>query len=339
MPNTCAGVTGPQVAVREFVGGSTLGWGPVGPADWSAKPMIDGSEPPTQWPGPIAVAGWEFFSEPGLRRCFESVSQKYPPGWAFAGASDVSTVLGSDVLARAEAAYDVNRLAVALLDEWVCQTARTTLPDWWADYGLPDACGIDNLCAKVAAVGGATCQYFVDLGAMLGFDITCADIAPEIQAGGNWQLGVDQMPPDPVYDGGGSELGFAYVGPCPDGDPEPATTVVECVEWAPPSVGPLLCGCAAPWALDYTGTAYHTLVGLPQPVSLIPSFAVVGSWSLGCVPLCSPPRDELLCFLARYRPAHVVAVPIAIPSDTGGDVDGGRADTDFWMGLINDGGA
>lgn len=339
--DTCTASPGAQIDTCAYVGGSTLGWGPVGPADWSAKPLLNADIPaPATWVGPILMAGWEFYAEIGLRRCYESIAQKYPPGWAYEASGDLATVLGSDVLARAEVTYDVNRLACLLLEEWVCRTASRTLTDWWADYGLPDDCGIDNLCAKVAAVGGSNCEYFVGLGAMLGHDITCEEIPPEIQCG-CWDLGVEQMAPEPIFDGGGSELGFAQIGLCAaaggaplgyatlgagltnvagyavddDGaaipDPYGAAT---CVEWARPASGTLLCGCAAPWSIDrYTGTAYHFRVGLAQPASK-PSaaFALMGSWSLGCVSLCTPPREEVLCFIARYRPAHVVPVPVAI---------------------------
>lgn len=337
MTDACQGATGPQASLDAFVGGSTLGWGPVGPANWSAKHLVDGNfASPASWPGPILMAGWEFFNPEGLAQCFDARAAKVPPGWAMEGAADVATRVGAETLANAEIAYDVTKRAVELLLEWACGTARHTLPEWWADYGLPDDCGIDNLCAKVAAVGGATCEYFADLGALLGYDITCDDIPPEIQAG-CWALGVDPMPPDPVFSGGGCELGYAYLGLCPDGDPPSADE--GCHPWLPPAADPLLCGCAAPLSLDYTGTAHHVLVGLPQPAGQIPSTAIVGSWSLGCVPLCTPPREELLCFLARYRPAHVVAVPVMRPLSDVGDIDGGSAGTDIWLGKIDDGGA
>ncbi len=336
MTETCQGATGPQAALDGFTGGSTLGWGPVGPANLSAKFLIDGSQPPELWSGPILMAGWEFFNPDGLAQCFSARAAKVPPGWAMDAASDAGSMVGAETLALSEIAYDVTKRALELLPEWACSTAWHTVPDWWADYGLPDECGIDNLCAKVAAVGGATCEYFADLGALLGHDISCDDIPPEIQPG-CWGLGVDQMPPDPVYAGGGCELGYAYLGECPEGDPEDGTD--GCHPWLPPAMGPLLCGCAAPLALDYTGTAYHLLVGLPQPVGIISPTAVAGSWSLGCVPLCTPPREELLCFLARYRPAHVVMVPVMRPAEDLGDVDGGSASTDIWLGTIDDGGA
>lgn len=337
MSEACLGSTGPQASIEVFTGGSTLGWGAVGPANYSAKPLIDGNfAPPPSWPGPILMAGWEFFNPDGLAQCFGARAAKVPPGWAMEGAADVATRVGAETLASAEIAYDVTKRAVELLSEWACGTARYTLPEWWADYGLPDECGINNLCAKVAAVGGASCEYFSDLAALLGYEITCDDIPPEIQAG-CWDLGVDPMPPEPTWTGGGSELGFAHVGECPEDGSSAASD--GCHPWAPPAPSALLCGCAAPIAYDYTGTAYHVRISLPQPAPSIPTFAVTGSWSLGCVPLCVPPRDELLCFLARYRPAHVVAVPAFRPEHDGGDIDGGDADTDLWLGTIDEGDA
>ncbi len=55
------------------------------------------------------------------------------------------------------------------------------LPDWEADYGLPDSCTIGTptlderhaaLLSKIAAVGGQSASYFIGVAAALGFTVT-----------------------------------------------------------------------------------------------------------------------------------------------------------------------
>jgi uncharacterized protein YmfQ (DUF2313 family) len=88
-----------------------------------------------------------------------------------------------------------------LLDEaWPCETAVDLLPDWERVVGLPDVCTvaywpvpIDQqrllICAKLAARGGQSRQYFIDLAASYGFTITITEHRP-------WRLGLDQLCPD-----------------------------------------------------------------------------------------------------------------------------------------------
>lgn len=342
---TCATLAGAgQSPCGVYTGGSTLGWGPIGPgsASFADYELSGGTIPnyPSGFAGPIAIAGWEWFDLVGLARVIEETSAKFPPGWAFLNRCDPSTLLGRWHRSWAEIVYDVNRRACALVAEFVCDTARETLPSWWADYGIPDACGINNLCAKVGALGGATCTYFRSLGAALGYlNVCCDEVAPEIQTG-CWSLGTDPLPPHPDPAGGGCDLGLLCCGYCPPVtgggpigtgmagsgecnvsgyyvDPASASASIvcgpanDCHDWLRPLSGALVCGNRAPFSITgYTGTAYTMRVGLPQPVSIaLPSVAITGSWNLGCVPLCVPPRDEVLCFIVTYKPAHVTAVP------------------------------
>lgn len=55
------------------------------------------------------------------------------------------------------------------------------LPDWEADFGLPDGCSATTptldqrhaaLLSKIAAQGGQTAAYFIGVAAALGYDIT-----------------------------------------------------------------------------------------------------------------------------------------------------------------------
>ncbi|MDX2265454.1 MAG: putative phage tail protein [Hyphomicrobiales bacterium] len=99
------------------------------------------------------------------------------------------TVMQQYWAAFAEVLEYFHQRACALLDEWFCATARETLDHWHADYGFPSECEpYSSLCDKVAAMGGATCAYFVELAASRGWTIECGDCAPEsagcLHAGG-----------------------------------------------------------------------------------------------------------------------------------------------------------
>ena len=66
-------------------------------------------------------------------------------------------------------------------------TAVELLPDWEAAYGLPDPCTPPNpsiqqrqaaLKARVAASGGQSPDYFIEVGAGLGYTITIDELQP-----------------------------------------------------------------------------------------------------------------------------------------------------------------
>jgi uncharacterized protein YmfQ (DUF2313 family) len=255
----------------------------------------------------------------------QAACAKFPRGWAWDSAAIPGTNLHSLVRAWSWMIHDVTSKACDLLPEFRCHTVDQTLDDWYADYGLPDACGINDLCAKLAAVGGQDCGYYSDVAAMLGYvDTCCEEIAPEIMAG-CWNLGCQQMPPQPVFTKGGSLLGYAMLA-CPIDDcgsdlgqgihgpedcmiagyvecePVPALdgsvcrNDTGCLEYVPPSVGVLLTGCYAPYELDYTGTAYHWRFGTPDtqahllgkggdPASCVLNDGLSDDWGMGFTPL------------------------------------------------------
>jgi len=73
-------------------------------------------------------------------------------------------------------AYFEERLC-ALRLEFFCATQSETKAIWMEQYGLPDACDpYPDLCAKVAAYGGATCDYYQEIAANAGWSIACVDI-------------------------------------------------------------------------------------------------------------------------------------------------------------------
>ena len=66
--------------------------------------------------------------------------------------------------------------ACALLNEFFCVTLRETREFWHADYGFPDPCDPwEDLCEKVAAQGGARCEYFQWAAARRGWRIECIE--------------------------------------------------------------------------------------------------------------------------------------------------------------------
>jgi uncharacterized protein YmfQ (DUF2313 family) len=67
-----------------------------------------------------------------------------------------------------------NARICALIEEFFCATHVETDDLWLATYGLPDACDVfPNLCAKVGAIGGATCADYQAVAAALGWSISC----------------------------------------------------------------------------------------------------------------------------------------------------------------------
>lgn len=86
------------------------------------------------------------------------------------------TVMAAYWASYAEVCEGASRRACELLAEFFCHSINET-EDWWAtDYGFPDPCEPwDNLCDKVAALGGSTCDYLVWAAARRGWSITCTD--------------------------------------------------------------------------------------------------------------------------------------------------------------------
>lgn len=70
-----------------------------------------------------------------------------------------------------------NDALCAFADEMFCATTRDLEGPWRASYGLPDACDpYLRLCDKVAAIGGQTCAYLIDMSARPGFSVDCVDL-------------------------------------------------------------------------------------------------------------------------------------------------------------------
>ena len=89
------------------------------------------------------------------------------------------------------------------------------------EYGLNDECDPygHNLCVKVAAEGGANCEYFVEIAALSGWVIDCHDTSrdPEPIAG-CFEIGCTPLGPTPVYNPTGSDVGLEDVCACSYGE-------------------------------------------------------------------------------------------------------------------------
>lgn len=71
----------------------------------------------------------------------------------------------------------VERRLCDLRREFFCASVVETRDLWMAEYGLPDACDpFPDLCTKVAAIGGARCDYYQAVAARAGWLITCDDL-------------------------------------------------------------------------------------------------------------------------------------------------------------------
>jgi uncharacterized protein YmfQ (DUF2313 family) len=121
------------------------------------------------------------------------LKQLLPRGalWWFDPGSWLSTLLIAigDELAR------VDGRGEALVEEWDPRTALETLPDWERVLGLPEgAAALSSVTAerqaaaarKLAARGGQTAAYFVELAARLGFVVTVVETVAH-----TWRMDVD----------------------------------------------------------------------------------------------------------------------------------------------------
>lgn len=138
-----------------------------------------------------------------------------PPGPAWEGAQIEGTVQNAYWRAFANLlGFTYGRLC-DFVDEFFCHSVKESLDQWIEEYGLDDECDPygHNLCVKVAAQGGATCDYFVQMAALSGWIITCDTVQIDEPIAGCFQVGCTSLGPTPVYIGG-SALGFGQEGAC-----------------------------------------------------------------------------------------------------------------------------
>jgi uncharacterized protein YmfQ (DUF2313 family) len=112
----------------------------------------------------------------------EQLKKLTPQGLAIPTEASSKWVKLLDALAQECARVDA--MAVLLVKESLPDTTELLLPNWERVAGLPDECTElgetfairkQNLLAKIAARGGATKQYFIDIALKFGFIITISE--------------------------------------------------------------------------------------------------------------------------------------------------------------------
>lgn len=109
-----------------------------------------------------------------------------PPGLAWY--NPAGSVGDQDIEGEAEELARIEARAICLvLKEFYAQSTRELLPEFEEEYGLPDPCTtlgatyeerIANLLRKIRAIGGQNKQYYIDLLAAIGIDITITEFRP-----------------------------------------------------------------------------------------------------------------------------------------------------------------
>jgi hypothetical protein len=206
--------------------------------------------------------------------------------------------------------------------EFYCNTAVESIDQWLLDYGLPDPCDPygDNLCAKVTAVGGQSCETFVNLAQSTGWVISCenmVDVINEAYAG-NMIAGCAQCSTTPILS---SSVQPATISPGSATAAGPNTISFGTTTGVAPPAIPAAdsTGNYASW-----GQSFTWLVTL----SLSESFALQGDTYVsstpvsnagniiaGCTPLCSDddPPPTALCWLEQIAPAHTILAVKTVP--------------------------
>jgi uncharacterized protein YmfQ (DUF2313 family) len=112
----------------------------------------------------------------------EQLKKLTPQGIAIPTENTSNFVKLLDALAQECARVDA--MAVLLINESFPDTTQLLLPNWERVAGLPDECSQPAetlqlrrkaLLAKVAARGGCTKQYFIDIALTFGFEITITE--------------------------------------------------------------------------------------------------------------------------------------------------------------------
>ncbi len=111
----------------------------------------------------------------------DSVFAALPRGRAWqtrTGGPHPGTVLHGYWAAVAGSLHDLYLRCCALERELLCSTAIETKPEWAAEYGLPDGCGVEqDPCPRGRPIIGDLCDVLEAIAASAGFVITCARLA------------------------------------------------------------------------------------------------------------------------------------------------------------------
>jgi uncharacterized protein YmfQ (DUF2313 family) len=160
-----------------------------------------------------------------------SILALLPPGPAWDAANDPDSTMGAFWKSIADVTAWVYQLLCLYLNEFFCDTVDQSIDQWIRCYALGDNCDPFgyNLCAKVTAVGGANCDYFVEVAHNLGYVITCESLADRPQPiAGQFLCGCTMLGVTPTVIGDGAEIGFGELCACDYG---PVTDHPEPDKW------------------------------------------------------------------------------------------------------------
>ncbi|MEN5084250.1 hypothetical protein ABE438_17355 [Bosea sp. TWI1241] len=111
----------------------------------------------------------------------EAVLAHLPPGRAWqtrTGGPHEGSVLFAYWSAAASALHGLYLRACALERELLCSTAIETRPEWLREFGLPDACGVEqNPCARGLPIIDDLCDLLVRMAEAAGFRVRCDRLA------------------------------------------------------------------------------------------------------------------------------------------------------------------
>jgi hypothetical protein len=182
LPGVLAALEPPDTAA--LVGTALLGTGALAalePSDAAAfAGVLSGTITPRPAPPPSACL-------PSASRDFCPTALDLEPqylamlprgrAWAEGGAGrEPGGIIYGFVYALAITFAVLHQAICAMALEFFCATRDVTSDAWLAEYGLPDPCDpYPNVCAKVAAQGGATCEAYQAVAAALGWSILCGE--------------------------------------------------------------------------------------------------------------------------------------------------------------------
>lgn len=94
------------------------------------------------------------------------------------GGPHAGTVLHGYWSTISDSLHDLYDRDCALELELLCSTAIETKPEWEAEYGLPDGCGVEqDPCPRGRPIIGDLCDLLEGTAFAAGFVITCARLA------------------------------------------------------------------------------------------------------------------------------------------------------------------
>lgn len=133
---------------------------------------------------------------------FAQLKTLLPPGRLWSVLGQAGTRLSNLLDAFAQELARADDRATDIIDETDPRTTYELLPEWESFAGLPDTCSADEqtlaerqaaLLERLTSTAGQTPQYFIDLAAALGYEVTVREHSPRRHGDpfGDYYGGVD----------------------------------------------------------------------------------------------------------------------------------------------------